>query len=120
MHYCIFSKEMSFIHIFDLFLGFGLFFEWSKSPTTDVTIHVSDSEEEDDPEDDGYGDDGNYKLLIGFISKLGGKSYLCLYIIISMFVPGYKRGHCEVFYHMVSSLQGFYIFKTSKQECIKY
>ncbi|XP_072931384.1 Golgi resident protein GCP60 isoform X2 [Epargyreus clarus] len=37
-------------------LGFGLYFEWSKSPTTEMTIHVSDSDD-DYGDDDGYGDD---------------------------------------------------------------
>lgn len=38
-------------------IGFGLFFEWTKSPTEQVSIHISDSEEEEDDEDEG--DDEN-------------------------------------------------------------
>lgn len=40
--------------------GFGLYFEWSKSPTTEVTIHVSDSDEEDDVEEESFPDDGKF------------------------------------------------------------
>lgn len=40
-------------------IGFGLYFEWSKPLSTDVTIHVSESDEEEDGEedDDGFNDD---------------------------------------------------------------
>ncbi|XP_013194943.2 Golgi resident protein GCP60 [Amyelois transitella] len=38
-------------------IGFGLYFEWSKSPTSEVTIQVSESDEEEDLDDDGYGDE---------------------------------------------------------------
>ncbi|GBP48719.1 Golgi resident protein GCP60 [Eumeta japonica] len=37
-----------------LVLGFGLYFEWNKSPTTEVTIQLSESDEED-------GDDENFE-----------------------------------------------------------
>ncbi|XP_026478464.1 Golgi resident protein GCP60-like [Ctenocephalides felis] len=33
-------------------IGFGLYFEWSKSPTTQVTVHITESEDEDELEDD--------------------------------------------------------------------
>jgi hypothetical protein len=32
-------------------IGFGLFFEWSKSPTEQVSVHISDSEEEDEEDE---------------------------------------------------------------------
>lgn len=40
-------------------IGFGLFFEWSKSPTEQVSIHISDSEEEDDEDDEIDEENGN-------------------------------------------------------------
>ena len=33
-------------------IGFGLYFEWTKSPTSQVSVHISESEEEDDEEDE--------------------------------------------------------------------
>lgn len=33
-------------------IGFGLYFEWSISPSNNVTVHVSDSSEEDEGDDD--------------------------------------------------------------------
>ncbi|CAH0625539.1 unnamed protein product [Chrysodeixis includens] len=43
-------------------IGFGLFFEWCKSPTSDVTVHVAESDEEDDDdaEEDEYPVDGQF------------------------------------------------------------
>ncbi|XP_047028437.1 Golgi resident protein GCP60 [Helicoverpa zea] len=35
-------------------IGFGLYFEWSKSPTTEVTVHVAESDEEEEDEEDEY------------------------------------------------------------------
>lgn len=53
-------------------LGFGLYFEWSKSDTTEITIHVSESDDEDDvkdPDAPDYQDDGNlFKLTAIFDS----------------------------------------------------
>ncbi|XP_059062864.1 Golgi resident protein GCP60 isoform X2 [Achroia grisella] len=42
----------------DYDLGFGVYFEWGKSPTTEVTMQLSESDEEEDADDDGYDDDG--------------------------------------------------------------
>lgn len=36
-------------------LGFGLYFEWTLSPSNNVTVHVSDSSDEDEGEDDESG-----------------------------------------------------------------
>lgn len=36
-------------------VGFGVYFEWGKSPTTEVTVHISES----DDDEDGLDDDGN-------------------------------------------------------------
>lgn len=38
-------------------IGFGLFFEWSKSPTEQVSVHISDSEEDDEDDDEENGID---------------------------------------------------------------
>lgn len=35
--------------------GFGLYFEWKKSDTTEMTIHVAESEEEDELDDEEHG-----------------------------------------------------------------
>ncbi|XP_046446624.1 Golgi resident protein GCP60-like isoform X2 [Daphnia pulex] len=37
-------------------IGFGLFFEWTKSPTEQVSVHISDSEDEDDDDDENEDD----------------------------------------------------------------
>jgi hypothetical protein len=34
-------------------IGFGLYFEWSKAQSNTVTVHVSDSSEDDDEGEDG-------------------------------------------------------------------
>lgn len=53
---------MWFTFIYFFYLGFGINFEWSKSPTTEVTIHVSESDDDeiDDPDAPDYTDDGKY------------------------------------------------------------
>ena len=33
-------------------IGFGLFFEWTKSPTEQVSVHISDSEDDEEEEDE--------------------------------------------------------------------
>lgn len=35
-------------------IGFGLYFEWTLSPSNNVTVHVSDSSDEDEDAEDGY------------------------------------------------------------------
>ncbi|KAL4715735.1 hypothetical protein ACJJTC_006314 [Scirpophaga incertulas] len=37
-------------------IGFGLYFEWTKPHSTEVTVHVSESDEEDEPEEEVYAD----------------------------------------------------------------
>lgn len=38
-------------------VGFGVYFEWGKPLTTEVSVHISESDDDDDgPEDDDYGD----------------------------------------------------------------
>lgn len=44
-------------------IGFGVYFEWTKSPTNQVSVHIQDSEdEEDDLEDDEELDDDEGEL----------------------------------------------------------
>ena len=46
-------------------IGFGLFFEWTKSPTEQVSVHISDSEEEEEDDED---EDENGDILTTFCS----------------------------------------------------
>ncbi|CAG4945898.1 unnamed protein product [Parnassius apollo] len=81
-------------------IGFGLYFEWSKSPTSEVTIHVSESDEDDDADDDGYGDEeytiqGNTTDL-----EIGGERRTLSHSrpLVSLVVPIYRRDcHTEVY-----------------------
>ncbi|KAJ0176048.1 hypothetical protein K1T71_008222 [Dendrolimus kikuchii] len=82
-------------------IGFGLYFEWSKSPTTEVTVHVSESDEEEDAEDDVYGDD-EYAIEASNSSdpELGSERRVVSHSrpIISLVVPIYRRDcHTEVY-----------------------
>ncbi len=43
-------------------LGFGLHFEWTISPSNNVTVHVSDSSEDEDGEEEGEGT--SYSILL--------------------------------------------------------
>lgn len=45
-------------------LGFGVYFEWSKPMTTEVSVHISESDEEDD-EDPGEEGDGECEYCWG-------------------------------------------------------
>lgn len=38
-------------------IGFGLFFEWSKSPTEQISVHISDSEEDDEEDEEASNSD---------------------------------------------------------------
>ncbi len=46
-------------------IGFGLYFEWSKVQSNTVTVHVSDSSEEDEE-----GEDGNNRMYQNKKKKL--------------------------------------------------
>lgn len=37
-------------------IGFGLFFEWSKSPTEQISVHISDSEDDEEEEEEAGND----------------------------------------------------------------
>ncbi|XP_028156484.1 Golgi resident protein GCP60 isoform X1 [Ostrinia furnacalis] len=84
-------------------IGFGLYFEWSKSPTTEVTIHVAESDEEDDVDDDGYGDtdDVTEFTIHGTTDPEAGGERRALSSArppVSLVVPIYRRDcHTEVY-----------------------
>lgn len=46
-------------------IGFGLFFEWTKSPTEQVSVHISDSEDDDEEEEEN-GENNRRSLLYSF------------------------------------------------------
>lgn len=93
-------------------IGFGLYFEWTKSPTTEVTIHVSESDDEDelnDPDAPDYSDDGDtvHEYTIHGTRtdlELGGERSALApkpeppRTLISLVVPIYRRDcHTEVY-----------------------
>ncbi|XP_063538752.1 Golgi resident protein GCP60 isoform X1 [Cydia strobilella] len=81
-------------------IGFGLYFEWSKSPTSEVTVHVSESDDEDDADDDGYGDE-EYTVTEGGIDPEMGPERRALQHQrppVSIVVPIFRRDcHTEVY-----------------------
>jgi hypothetical protein len=38
-------------------IGFGVYFEWTKSASSQVSVHISESEDEDEEDDDDDDDD---------------------------------------------------------------
>ncbi|KAL0878912.1 hypothetical protein ABMA27_003911 [Loxostege sticticalis] len=84
-------------------IGFGLYFEWSKSPTTEVTIHVAESDDEDDIDDDGYGDGdevAEYTIHGSSDPELGSdrRALSSPRPLVSLVVPIYRRDcHTEVY-----------------------
>ncbi|CAH2041340.1 unnamed protein product, partial [Iphiclides podalirius] len=80
-------------------IGFGLYFEWSKSPTSEVTIHVSESDEED-VDDDGYGDEEFTIQNNTTDPEIGGERRALSHSrpLVSLVVPIYRRDcHTEVY-----------------------
>lgn len=45
-------------------IGFGVYFEWGKPQTTEVSVHISESDDEEDPGEEG---DGRTQILIMLI-----------------------------------------------------
>lgn len=43
-------------------IGFGVFFEWGKSPTNEVSVQICDSEEDDELGDGDDDEDGKKKI----------------------------------------------------------
>uniref|UniRef100_T1H8X6 Protein involved in maintenance of golgi structure and er-golgi transport n=1 Tax=Rhodnius prolixus TaxID=13249 RepID=T1H8X6_RHOPR len=52
-------------------IGFGVYFEWTKSPTNQVSVHVSESEDEEDypNEDDEDDEDDEYGVRAGDVEQ---------------------------------------------------
>ncbi|XP_013139892.1 PREDICTED: Golgi resident protein GCP60 [Papilio polytes] len=81
-------------------IGFGLYFEWSKSPTNEVTVHVSESDEEEEIDDDGYGDEEFTIQEHSSDPELGGERRAAALgrPPVSLVVPIYRRDcHTEVY-----------------------
>ncbi|KAJ8719691.1 hypothetical protein PYW08_011866 [Mythimna loreyi] len=92
-------------------IGFGLYFEWSKSATTEVTVHVaeSDEEDEDDADEDEYTmSDGRFPeytiqgsptdLEQGAESRSDKLAVGAARPLVSLVVPIYRRDcHTEVY-----------------------
>ncbi|XP_077283879.1 Golgi resident protein GCP60 isoform X2 [Arctopsyche grandis] len=75
-------------------IGFGVYFEWTKSPTTQVTVHVAESDDEGDIEEiiERCTDD----LESG--SGTGNQSLAALKPPLSIIIPIYRRdSHLEVY-----------------------
>ncbi|XP_073946277.1 Golgi resident protein GCP60 isoform X2 [Choristoneura fumiferana] len=80
-------------------IGFGLYFEWSKSATTEVTVHVSESDDEDDADDDGYGDE-EFTITEGGDPEVGSERRALAHQrpSVSIVVPIFRRDcHTEVY-----------------------
>ncbi|XP_075976554.1 Golgi resident protein GCP60 [Anticarsia gemmatalis] len=89
-------------------IGFGLYFEWTKSTSTEVTIHVSESDEDDidDPDAPDYPDDDTtiHEYTIHGTRadlELGGERRVLTQPpkpLVSLVVPIYRRDcHTEVY-----------------------
>ncbi|XP_014358710.1 Golgi resident protein GCP60 [Papilio machaon] len=80
-------------------IGFGLYFEWSKSPTNEVTVHVSESDDEE-VDDDGYGDEEFTIQENSTDPEIGGERRAASHNRppVSLVVPLYRRDcHTEVY-----------------------
>ncbi|XP_041981162.1 Golgi resident protein GCP60 [Aricia agestis] len=80
-------------------IGFGLFFEWTKSATSDVTIQVSDSDDDDCDEECTYDDEG-VAISKNSDPEMGGDEIVTSTSRppVSMVVDIYRRDcHTEVY-----------------------
>lgn len=76
-------------------IGFGLFFEWMKSPTEQVSIHISDSEEEDDDDEDGDDENGSFNLTSSYDSQHNNVDSCFSEDDIEQGVNASGSAHCE-------------------------
>jgi hypothetical protein len=93
-------------------IGFGLFFEWVKSPTEQVSVHISESDEEDDDEDEDAEAPVGSDLESGDKLMKKNKS-VDLDVPTSVVIPVYRRDcHEEVYAgsHVYPG-QGVYLLK---------
>ncbi|CAF4875859.1 unnamed protein product [Pieris macdunnoughi] len=80
-------------------IGFGLHFEWSKSTTSEVTVHVSESDDEDDGDDDDDADE-EYTIQNSTDPEVGSGKRVqnTPRPLVSLIVPIYRRDcHTEVY-----------------------
>ncbi|XP_050344140.1 Golgi resident protein GCP60 [Nymphalis io] len=79
-------------------IGFGLFFEWSKSPTSEVTVHVAESDDEDDGDEDT--NDEEYTIYGSNDPEVGSERRILNSHrpMVNLVVPIYRRDcHMEVY-----------------------
>ncbi|XP_034832746.1 Golgi resident protein GCP60 [Maniola hyperantus] len=79
-------------------IGFGLYFEWSKSATSEVTVHVAESDDDDDADDDN--DDEEYTIHESADPEMGAerRALSSARPPVSLIVPIYRRDcHTEVY-----------------------
>lgn len=91
-------------------IGFGVYFEWSKPDTNQVSVHISESEDDDDEEDD-Y--ESREDLETGVMNDSVGPDYKPSAPPISVIVPIYRRDSQEEIYagsHRYPG-QGVYLLK---------
>ncbi|XP_071441051.1 Golgi resident protein GCP60 isoform X1 [Hetaerina americana] len=92
-------------------IGFGVYFEWIKSPTNQVSVHISESEEEEEDEDE----DDEEGLGVDDVERGGGlgDGGMGPKIPMSVIVPVYRRDCQEEVYagsHPYPG-QGVYLLK---------
>ncbi|KAL7292196.1 hypothetical protein TKK_0014150 [Trichogramma kaykai] len=90
-------------------IGFGVYFEWSKPETTQVSVHISESEDDDDEDDYESRED----LETGDASETPMSDYKPSSIPISVIIPVYRRDSQEEVYagsHKYPG-QGVYLLK---------
>lgn len=59
-------------------IGFGVYFEWTKSPTNQVSVHVSESEDEEDypnEDDEDDEDDGENSRVVQIFMPLNSQGF---------------------------------------------
>ncbi|XP_023334195.1 Golgi resident protein GCP60 isoform X5 [Eurytemora carolleeae] len=94
-------------------VGFGLFFEWVEAEDTQVTVHISDSEDEEEEEDFGSDDEEVGIGGEGLDPESGKKSYVDNGPPTTCIVPIYRRDcHEEVYAGSHNyPAQGVYLLK---------
>ncbi|XP_035721502.1 Golgi resident protein GCP60-like isoform X1 [Vespa mandarinia] len=93
-------------------IGFGVYFEWSKSDTDQVSVHISESEDDEDEEDDYETQDD---LESGGINGNNRVEYKPATPPISVIVPIYRRDSQEEVYagshQYPGQVNGVYLLK---------
>jgi hypothetical protein len=72
-------------------IGFGVYFEWTKSTSNQVSVHISESEDEEDDDDDEDDDEGMYIHCYNTISHMINNNKMAIVIIR---LPNWSRGQC--------------------------